>query len=1387
MTEMANRWRMNRAGIINFWYYDEADFYLAEGRLILRGANGSGKSVTMQSFLPLVLDGDKRPWRLDPFGSKDRRIDYYLLLESDSGHTDRTGYLYLEFYHPEQNRYLTIGIGLRARRNNPNLGFWGFVLTDNRRVGRDIWLYEKDYSSGRETKIPLSRAQLEEVVGSGGHVTTEQGEYRRLVNRFLFGYEKITSFQELLDLLIQLRSPKLSKDFKPSTIYEILTGALPALQEEELRPLSEVLEDMDQINDRLNELAVHLLEVQRLHRAYNRYNEYLLYHESRSLLQQKKQRDDRNRESSACREKTDGLAATLTAQTDARTASGAELEQAQTEYQTLITSEAVEKRAELNRLRAEQEEVNRNLTGCAGRLQMWQGKQDRARREQADLTAQRETLAARQNDGLADLEAFARDVDFGYHDIYQRRWTQDVPEDQSLWPAWERDVREHQVKISQAVKLAREESQLKTRRIQAEKEAGQAREKRTWAEDRTRQAETQLEQVRREQEDKIFHWRRQLSCLTLPEESLHLVMQALALFPDQPYESVRRPVVQAYEAAKEAITEERLAWQNKWQRHEAEKERLTAEWQQWKELREPEPPRSTAREQSRGRRMETGAPLYALCEFKPELTEEKKAALESTLQQAGLLDAWIAPAGLGMLGADEEEIWLKPAPQLLRATLADYLTPTPPENSGLTAEMVDNILRTVCLGGGAELPDEDSQTDTAMLTGQGYFRLGPLCGKAALKERAEFIGKETRQRTRLAEISRLEELIAAEAQAMADCREQMDSLQATAAKLEQDLKNFPGGEPLQQAVQDLEMARLRLENALEEEQHKNNQLRELIKELQEAAARLHEHMTGWNLPRTESALELAGEQMSVYRDRLGELKSAWTEYKSTLTALNRAAKDLTEAEENTVLEETELTGLREYLVSVRFEIAVYEGLLDEVGIGDIDRRLHELEQRQKELDKLLKELDREITQIKIDLALAQKDADEARRQLEQAQADLERQTALWLAEWNRRLLAEWAETVFDPADSQAVSRTVVTVDQRYRERYAGKTSEELSNQLYDVFHNTRQALHDYAPETMMEEGTKRLLVLFTRDKQNPAPPHLLVQELTGLAEEQKHLLSEKDRELYEQIILHSVGKAIRDRIYRAEKWVQQMNGLMQQRETSSGLRLHLKWEPRAAANEKELDTEQLVRLLKTDPRQLRDEHIEQMIEHFRSRISRAKLEADQQDTLRQWIFRLLDYRQWFRFTLYYEKGGQPRREMTDARFNVLSGGEKALSMYIPLFAAANSRYNESRPEAPRIICLDEAFAGVDEENMRDMFELLTHLGFDYMMTSQLLWGCYDTVPQLSIYEVYRPFDVDYVTLIRYHWNGARRMLVDETLEPRLKPDGEPAPEETKAVGPQLIS
>ena len=89
-----NRWKMHRLGFLNFWLYDCEEFWIRDGHFLLRGNNASGKSITTQSFIPFLLDGNKSPERLDPFGSRDRKMEYYLL--GDGEREESTGYLYLE-------------------------------------------------------------------------------------------------------------------------------------------------------------------------------------------------------------------------------------------------------------------------------------------------------------------------------------------------------------------------------------------------------------------------------------------------------------------------------------------------------------------------------------------------------------------------------------------------------------------------------------------------------------------------------------------------------------------------------------------------------------------------------------------------------------------------------------------------------------------------------------------------------------------------------------------------------------------------------------------------------------------------------------------------------------------------------------------------------------------------------------------------------------------------------------------------------------------------------------------------------------------------------------------------------------------------------------------
>lgn len=277
---MNSRWQANKIGLINFWYYDEQEFPFVKGRMLLRGSNGSGKSVTMQSVVPLLLDGNMSPERLDPFGSRDRKMSSYLLEENDE-REERTGYLYLEFKRQDSETYLTIGMGIRARKGKP-LDKWYFSLTDGRRVGKDFFLYKET-----QEKITLSKKELENRVGNGGRVIDRQADYMEYVNRQIFGFDTPEEYKEMVDLLIQLRTPKLSKDFKPSVINDILSDSLQPLSDEDLRPMSEAIENMDAMNMNLKSRQEALQAAEKINVVLKKYNRKMLYEKAVKLEQAK--------------------------------------------------------------------------------------------------------------------------------------------------------------------------------------------------------------------------------------------------------------------------------------------------------------------------------------------------------------------------------------------------------------------------------------------------------------------------------------------------------------------------------------------------------------------------------------------------------------------------------------------------------------------------------------------------------------------------------------------------------------------------------------------------------------------------------------------------------------------------------------------------------------------------------------------------------------------------------------------------------------------------------------------------------------------------------------------------------------------------------------------
>ena len=214
-----------------------------------------------------------------------------------------------------------------------------------------------------------------------------------------------------------------------------------------------------------------------------------------------------------------------------------------------------------------------------------------------------------------------------------------------------------------------------------------------------------------------------------------------------------------------------------------------------------------------------------------------------------------------------------------------------------------------------------------------------------------------------------------------------------------------------------------------------------------------------------------------------------------------------------------------------------------------------------------------------------------------------------------------------------------------------------------------------------------------------------------------------------------------------------------------GLSFSLDWKPRSAENEAELDVTELEQILLRDRSLLTMEDIEKVASHFRSKIRTQKRLLEESGGMINYmelVREAMDYRGWFTFQMFYRRGEEPRKPLTNAAFNRFSGGEKAMAMYVPLFAAVNAQYQKAdRRDHPRIIALDEAFAGVDDKNISSMFELVEKLDFDYIMNSQSLWGCFDTVKGLRIAELLRPMNSQIVTIIRYTWNGHERILDEQ--------------------------
>lgn len=1406
---MNSQWRAYRIGLIDFWYYDEEEFHFLDGRMLLRGSNGSGKSVTMQSFIPLILDGNMRPERLDPFGSRARKMENYLLEEGD-GREERTGYLYMEFKRQEEEVYLTLGIGMRAHVNK-KLEVWYFTITDGRRIGKDFFLYKDE-----RNKIACTRLELRNRIGDGGRLFDSQREYAEAVNKLLFGFETAGEYKEMLELLIQLRTPKLSKDFKPTVINEILSNSLQTLSEDDLRPMSEAIENMDSLKTNLDSLRDSVQAARQIEKVYDQYNRIVLYNKAQFYTNASEEYEVCRKREADLEEKT----------TDCHKV----LERERIRYENLAQEEAVlaEEKKSLDqsdaaRLKEQEQDYLEECRELSKSVKEKEKQREDKREKRQDIENKiknqeedNEEFKGQIQTHLEDMDACMEGIPFDEFTFLKQDLLQEIEgaapdKEKTSYELKEKtsgiyyhvpqgyDFRAHNQLFQTYLKNVEEgtaalEMEKKHREKYDEtlQQADQVQAERDRVEKELHQYENLLHEIKAELIENVYGWERENRELKIPELTMQQISRQIDEFRQgQDYSEIRETLRVHLHEREDVLRAE----YHEESRKEQEIQKLLREKQEelakWKAAKDPEPEKPETVMENRRRLTEAGIPFlqfYKTVDFEYSLSPEQMSRLEETLLEMGILDALIIPSEYRnqVLAMDEGvcDKYIFSDVEHVKNNLLQLLDVDNAENDIIFYQKIANILSGIAYTGVDETDARKSNLSDhnkyhTWISERGNYRLGILEGTITGKYEAKYIGVQARERFRRRQIEILEEECTKIEQQLIEVLAVIQQKEASLKQLHQEWNTFPSGDDLKTAARSCGEKEYEFNLVSGRIVKLKNELEQQRRALEEIRLKAQKICSKTYLKIRLDIFKEALENLREYKEHLTQIEIIYARYQNGMANLSAQMEyledidgDLDDILYDLTRTERKLSEAKRMAASIQEQLA-----------------LTNYEEIKARLDHCIRRL-REIPGEKENSVRASATLKENIRGLKEKQSENEKSKTIAGRKADRFSEAFWEEyrlgyvQMEENADSidriKLAGKVCRMLEGKLRNR---KQSDFLGN-VQEAYHQNRGFLLEYNltmvslfdgsdgletsrlnEEEVFETSGISMKRIDIRAKYRGISVRFkeLIEKLEADMEDQSRLLNDKDRELFEDILANTISKKIRARIQASKRWVDRMNEMMESMRTSSGLKLNLRWKNKRAEKEEQLDTRALVELLQKDVEIMRPDEVEQISRHFRSKINEARKLSDDGDSTQSFhmiVREVLDYRKWFEFQLESQKTGEKKKELTGRVFFTFSGGEKAMAMYVPLFSAVAAKYAGARKDAPRMISLDEAFAGVDEMNIRDMFRLMVEFGFDFMLNSQILWGDYDTVPHIAIYQLIRPENVKYVTVISYVWNGNVRTLVD---------------------------
>lgn len=1329
MSVRPDRWRPRRAGIINLYEYADQTFEFAGGRLLLRGHNTSGKTKALELLFPFCLDGDIRPQRLDPFASTAKNMKWNLVGSGDR--EQRVGYVWLEFERigaGGESEILVAGIGMRASRSVADVTRWHFVAR-NRIVGADLALLR-----GRD---PLSKADLAAALGDDGEVLDAQRDYRARLNDLLYGFSGDEPYQTMLRLMRELRRPHLSKTLDPDGVAAQLSAGLPEIDAQLMGRLAGGLEQLETLERGLARLRDVRERVRRFHaRTYAAYTRAVLRERADALRQAQTAVENATEGLRDTQARLDAERARQQAAVGARDGAEADVARLDAEERALQGHAAWASIAELDALGA-QAAAQRTAADHAQALS------ESVAAAAAALEAESIAAAAAAADEHRHAEAQLDDAlgVAGRAGIGRRagalaeqlRTTSLTPSAiAELLTDLARDWRDVLHRHRELLTTARGAHRAAERARAAERETA---ERLAQASDRVAACEQELETARSASAAVLDVWRAGTAELVADDAAFAAAHELLA-----EGRSPGEALIDAADAARDALARTRAEVAAARGTREQAIATALAEIERLDDARDDGPAAPAWSRASRDDR--AGAALWQLVDFAGHLDDDERAGLEGALEASGLLDAWLTADG-SLTDRALADVLFVAGRVAGERTLADVLVPV--ADQAVATDAVERVLRHVGLGP-SDVP--------TWLDVDGCFAIGALAGRGA-KPRAEHVGAAAREARRARRIAALRAEVDELAAAVALDDVALAKLDGRRDALARELAALPSPDAVAAATRAVGVSHtLREGMARDHERALSEAHAAAAEELATDAAR-REHAVAHSLPahREPAALDALGEATAQLLGSVPGLRRAWERAAAQATTVATFRDRLAEARRRAAATASSASDERAEADRLTAEHRAREAVVGETG-RQLRARHDAVTSELRTARKAARD-ERERAHaaglaaagLEHEASAKRGEADARRREREQAATALSALATAGILglvlgdvtppdvgeahDWSFTRALEVARAL--PADLLAVRST------------AGALAVEVQRGIALLDRELAEAdMRAYG--SLTADG---VLLVHVGDGTREQPLSAVLTELDGEIAERERVLTTQERRVFSDALVEEIAEHLRHRIHEVRTRVEHMNAVLRRSPTAAGKVVELDWTP--AEHEDDTQRAALV-LLRRPMRNLDDTARDELVAFFRARVTRARHEhADGVPRpLAETLAAAFDYRRWFSFGLY-ERTADGRVRLTKRRHAIGSGGEQSVLIHLPLFAAAAALYGDSG--APRLIMLDEALSGIDDDTRERVLAATVAFDLDVVMTSHELWGTYRSVPQLSIYQLHRENGEFGVHALPFLWDG----------------------------------